>query len=242
MSEPSDSDQAVDGGTVIDTAVPSGVSDHLRPRGRWRGPVALGAALAVGVGGTLLAVRPWEDDAKVPAAIGAADTQPGSGDGAAASRPDIPERRLVLDPVPEGLGALYIQDPARNPEQFQGMPEPGYAILLRAPGADYATGPWLSVGTQDLANFGGTFDPQNFFSGNNPRSVQIGEFRARSARGSTATPWSRSDRPGPTTSWPSRCRRRGSPRPNSSRSPRASSCATASPSSTRRPCRSRWRC
>ncbi len=171
---------------LLDTRSPSdGPEPESAPTSRrrsWVAPVAVIAALGIGVGGTLAAVRPWQDDAAVSVTDDSAAADPADDadepDPAATTRPSLPERRFRIDPLPEGYGVTWLNDPAELTDEELGMGGmTGTTVLLVGEGATLAAGPWLSVNSRVLDRFESEgWDPAMTMPTETSREVRVGEY------------------------------------------------------------------
>lgn len=161
-----------------------GVANRRR---RWVAPVAVLAALGVGVGGTLAATRPWADDPVTDPAAAPADDPEDAEAGAAGSetgaeaepgRPELPARRFVVDPAPEGFELTWLNDPAELSDEELGFgPGGGTAVLLVADGATLSTGPWVGINARPLDRFERPgWDPRSSMPVETSRAVQVGDY------------------------------------------------------------------
>lgn len=163
-------------------------------RRRWIAPAAAVAALAVGVGGTLAAVRPWEDD---PATTSEASAPAGDEDGATpelaeteTTRPALPERRFVLDPPPDGYEVTWLNDPGELTADELGMGgTTGTTVLLVGNGATLADGPWLTVNARPLDQFEQPgWSPTMNMPTETSRELPVGEYRGAVGESWDGTP------------------------------------------------------
>ncbi|MEZ5217397.1 MAG: hypothetical protein R2715_12655 [Ilumatobacteraceae bacterium] len=156
---------------------------------RWVLPVAVIAALGLGIGGTAVLLGGNSDDGDASASATTESGDPGGSTGAgSATQFELPSSRWLLDPIPENFALSWISDPSSENNDFGQSPS-GTMVLLAAPGTTVDEGPWLTVSVRTFAEMtGGRFDPQMMLNVERPENVRVGEFD-----GAAGTSWDGSE-------------------------------------------------